>query len=126
MPNRPKSRSKARPAPKKSNATKKTRVALLGFGTVGRSVAKILCQDPASPFVLTHIFNRNISRKKTDGLPRHIIWTEDIDEVLASDAEIIIELLGGIDPAGDWIRKAYAIRQIGSYREQTTDCRPWP
>ena len=106
MPNRPKSRSKPRPAPKKSNATKKTRVALLGFGTVGRSVAKILCQDPASPFVLTHIFNRNISRKKTDGLPRHIIWTEDIDEVLASDAEIIIELLGGIDPAGDWIRKA--------------------
>jgi homoserine dehydrogenase len=106
VPNRPKSRSKARPAPKKSAAAKKTRVALLGFGTVGRSVAKILCQDPTSPFILTHIFNRNISRKKTDGLPRQIIWTEDIGEVLASDAEIIVELVGGIDPAGDWIRKA--------------------
>ena len=106
MANRPKSRSKARPAPKKSPAVEKTRVALLGFGTVGRSVAKILCQDPQSPFVLTHIFNRNISRKKTGGLPRHIRWTENIDEVLASDADIIVELIGGIDPAGEWIRKA--------------------
>jgi homoserine dehydrogenase len=106
VPNRPKSRSKVRPAPKKSAAAKKTRVALLGFGTVGRSVAKILCQDAESPFLLTHIFNRNISRKKTEGLPRHIVWTESIDEVLGSDAEIIVELIGGIDPAGEWIRKA--------------------
>ena len=82
------------------------KVALIGFGTVGKSVAKILSQEPKSPFVLTHIFNRNIARKRTDGLPGRIKWTEDIEDVLASDADIIIELIGGLDPAGAWIDRA--------------------
>jgi homoserine dehydrogenase len=81
-------------------------VALIGFGTVGKSVAKILSQDAKSPFVLTHIFNRNIGRKKTDGLPSRIKWTEDIEDVLRSDADIVIELIGGLDPAGSWIDRA--------------------
>ncbi len=73
---------------------------------MGRSVARILSDTPSSPFELTHIFNRNIARKKSDSLPEHIRWTEDIDEVLASEADIFVELVGGIEPAGEWIRKA--------------------
>jgi homoserine dehydrogenase len=82
------------------------KVALLGFGTVGRSVAKILCQDSAGPLVLTHIYNRNIARKKDGSLPKRIRWTERIDDVLASDADVIVELIGGLEPAGDWVRRA--------------------
>lgn len=69
-------------------------------------MAKILSGDPGSPFVLTHIFSRNIARKKTDGLPARIEWTEDIEDVLSSDADIMIELVGGLDPAGMWIDRA--------------------
>ncbi len=87
-------------------ARQEWKVALIGFGTVGKSVAKILSQDPKSPFALTHIFNRNIARKRTDGLPSGIKWTEDIEDVLASDADIVIELIGGVDPAGAWIDRA--------------------
>ncbi|MGH9716910.1 MAG: homoserine dehydrogenase [Candidatus Acidiferrales bacterium] len=81
------------------------KIALLGFGTVGRSVAKILCQDSESPLRLTHIFNRNIARKKTDSLPKRIRWTERVEDVLESDADVVVELIGGLDPAGDWVRR---------------------
>ena len=41
---------------------RKLKIALAGFGTVGRSVAKLLSENPDGPFVLTHIYNRNIAR----------------------------------------------------------------
>ena len=87
-------------------AARKLKVALAGFGTVGRSVAKLLTQDPRSPFVLTHICNRNIQRKKADWIPRHVRWTEDINDVLSSDADIFVEVVGGLEPAGEWVSKA--------------------
>jgi homoserine dehydrogenase len=82
------------------------RVALVGFGTVGRSVAKILCERPTANLLLTHICNRDIERKKVAGFPAQLKWTENIDEVLASDADIVVEVIGGLDPAGDWVRNA--------------------
>ena len=87
-------------------APKKLKVALAGFGTVGRSVAKLLTRDPRSPFVLTHICNRNIQRKKVDWIPAHVRWTEDINDVLSSDADIFVEVVGGLEPAGEWVSKA--------------------
>ena len=85
---------------------KKLKVAIAGFGTVGRSVAKLLCQDPSSPFQLTHIYNRDIERKKSDSLPLHIRWTEKISDVISSDADVVVELIGGLNPTADWVRRA--------------------
>ncbi len=100
-----KSSSKAKPV-KVKPGPKKLKIALAGFGTVGRSVVKLLIEDANSPFELTHIFNRNVERKKVDWVPYSVRWTEDIDDLLSSDADIFVEFTGGIDPAGDWIRKA--------------------
>ncbi len=86
----------------------KLKIGLIGFGTVGRSVAKILSGDPNSPLLLTHICNRNIAKKKISGLPSNIRWTDSADEVLSSDVDVVVELIGGIAPAGDWIREALA------------------
>lgn len=69
-------------------------------------MAKLLCQEASESFELTHIFNRNVNRKKVDWTPQSIRWTESINEVLTSDADIFVELAGGIAPAGNWIRKA--------------------
>src|SRR5277367_3485841 len=85
---------------------KKIKIALAGFGTVGRSVAKLLVQEANDSFELTHIFNRSVARKRVDWVPSTVRWTENIDEVLSSDADIFVELAGGITPAGEWIRKA--------------------
>ena len=81
-------------------------VALVGLGTVGRAVAKILCQRTDGALRLTHICNRNIERKKQTWVPADVIWTEDLDAVIDSNAEIIVELIGGLHPAEDLVRSA--------------------
>jgi len=107
----------AKPSSSKSGSAKKSakkqrpsdgrlKIALAGFGTVGRSVAKLLLDQASGSFELTHIFNRNVKRKKVDWVPRRVRWTENIDDVLASDAEVFVELTGGVEPAGDWVRRA--------------------
>src|SRR5258706_1981490 len=82
------------------------KVAILGFGTVGSSVARILSEQVHAPLRLTHICNRNVKRKKVNWLPVDIRWTEDIHDVLESDVDVVVEVMGGLTPAGDWIRKA--------------------
>ena len=81
------------------------RVALLGFGTVGQSVARILCSERCQ-VQLTHIFNRQVARKRVDWVPASVAWTESADDVLAADVSIVIELVGGLRPAYDWVKAA--------------------
>jgi homoserine dehydrogenase len=87
------------------------KVALIGFGTVGSSVAKILCERTDTKLRLTHICNRNVARKKVDWLPPEVVWTENIDDVLSSDVDIVVEVMGGLQPTEDWIRRALAARK---------------
>ncbi|MGC8548382.1 MAG: homoserine dehydrogenase [Acidobacteriaceae bacterium] len=81
------------------------KVAILGFGTVGASAARILSERNLPGLALTHVYNRNVARKRVDWLPS-VTWTEDLDAVLASDADIIVELIGGLNPAHDSVRRA--------------------
>ena len=98
--------AKSRVPRKVATRDRRLKVALVGFGTVGRSVAKILSLEPGGPIVLTHIFNRGIKKKKINSLPANIRWTENVDDVLGSDVDVIVELIGGLEPAGEWVRKA--------------------
>jgi homoserine dehydrogenase len=82
------------------------RVGLLGFGTVGQSVAKILCNGHVPRVELVQIFNRGIAGKRVDWVPSSIKWTENIDDVLASDVDVVVELVGGLHPAYEWVRAA--------------------
>src|SRR4029079_3127985 len=82
------------------------RVALLGFGTVGQSVARILCSGEIPHVQLTHIFNRQVARKRVDWVPPSVNWTESADDILAADVSIVIELVGGLRPAYDWVKGA--------------------
>jgi homoserine dehydrogenase len=82
------------------------RVALVGFGTVGHAVAKILCERRNDALRLTHIFNRDVERKKQPWVPNGVICTDDFGTILASDAEIIVELIGGLTPAEEFVRGA--------------------
>lgn len=82
------------------------RIAVFGFGTVGSSVARILAESQPRELELTHIYNRDVARKKVDWTPKNVVWSDDADAVLASDADVIVELVGGLDPAGTWVRRA--------------------
>lgn len=90
----------------KSSARRPLRVALFGFGTVGSSVARILAESNPQALKLTHIFNRGVARKRVSWVPADVVWSEDADAVLASDADVVVELVGGLDPAGNWARRA--------------------
>ena len=87
-----------------------TKVALAGFGTVGQSVAKALQMLALPGLELTHIYNRDIARKQASEaaayVPAGVIWTENIEDLLESDAEVLVELVGGMYPANTWIREA--------------------
>lgn len=82
------------------------RIALFGFGTVGSSVARILVESKPRELELTHIYNRNVARKRVDWAPAGVVWSDSADEVLASDVDVVVELAGGLDPAGSWVRRA--------------------
>jgi len=97
-------------APKKTAGNSVVKIALVGFGTVGSSVAKVLASAKFPGLQLTHIFNRNVARKRTSEaakmVPGSVVWTEDINDVLKSDVNVMVELMGGLNPAEGWIRKA--------------------
>jgi homoserine dehydrogenase len=88
------------------------KVALLGFGTVGSSVAKVLAQSKFPGIELTHVYNRSVARKKESAaakfVPPTAKWTENIDDVLKSNVDVVIELMGGLTPTEGWLKKALA------------------
>src|SRR5277367_2894585 len=105
-------KQKKQAAIKKAKTRSVVKVALLGFGTVGSSVARVLAASKFPGIQLTHIFNRNVERKRTSAaakvVPAMVVWTESIDDILRSNVDIVIELMGGLTPAEGWIRKALA------------------
>jgi homoserine dehydrogenase len=82
-------------------------VAIVGFGTVGQAVARILVTSPG-PLRLTHICNRHVERKRADWVPPDVVWTERFDDILAAPVDIVAELVGGLEPAGTWVARALA------------------
>jgi homoserine dehydrogenase len=92
---------------KKSSVVK---VALLGFGTVGSSVARVLAASKFPGIELTYIFNRNVERKHSSAaakaVPNSVVWTDNIEVILRSNVDVVVELMGGLNPVEGWIRKA--------------------
>jgi len=88
-------------------AERQQRIALVGFGTVGGAVARLLHDRRGHhPLRVTHICNRNVTRKKAGWVGREVVWTDDLQQVLASDADVVVELIGGLEPAHQLVRGA--------------------
>ena len=83
-----------------------TKVGLIGFGTVGQSVARILLESTQQELELLCICNRNVERKRVEWVPDRVKWTSDSDNVLNSEADVVIELIGGTEPASTLIRQS--------------------
>jgi homoserine dehydrogenase len=73
---------------------------------VGSSVARILAESRPEGLELTHVYARSLARRRVDWLPASVQWSEDSDAVLAADVDVVVELAGGLEPAGSWVRKA--------------------
>jgi homoserine dehydrogenase len=84
------------------------RVGILGLGTVGSAVARRLTGRDAVPGVtLTHVCDRRAAEKQQRFTPNTgVTWTAAIEDLLRSDVHVIVETVGGVDPATGWIREA--------------------
>lgn len=78
------------------------RVGLLGAGTVGLGVYRTLAAHPES-FEITRIAVRRLRRD--DGTPRALL-TQDPWQVIDSNCELVVELIGGLSPAKELIAAA--------------------
>lgn len=83
-------------------------VGLAGFGTVGRSVARILCEQRHPGLRLTAICTRRASQvRATAGwVPPDVVWTEDVETAIKTGTDIFVEVIGGMEPARTWIEGA--------------------
>jgi homoserine dehydrogenase len=104
----PQAQSEPKAESREAKAMRPLRVALLGFGTVGASVARILVERPelANRLQLTHVFNRGVTRKRADWVPSSVVWTDSFDDVLTGRPDVVVEVVGGVTPAYEWVSKS--------------------
>ncbi len=87
-------------------------IALLGFGTVGEAVYKTLTaqkkrfrEQTQRTLEIKHILVRNPEKKRASSVPSHLIKT-NIEEILKDESvDLIVEVIGGVNPAQDYIKK---------------------
>lgn len=89
------------------------KVALLGCGNVGSQVARILLEDAdrlaaraGARLELTGIAVRNLSAERDVELPAELFTTDA--PALLKGADIVIELMGGLEPARSLILEAFS------------------
>ena len=85
---------------------RRCRVGIAGFGTVGQAVARILSSGIHPELQLTHVCNRNVARKRVDWVSSDVIWTDSFEDLLDGEVDAVVELIGGISPATEWIESA--------------------
>ena len=87
------------------------RIALLGAGSVGAQVARLLTENKSelaarvgAELDLVGIAVRDLGSKRADGVPAELLTTDA--ESLILGADIVIEVMGGIEPARTYILQA--------------------
>lgn len=92
---------------------KKLNIALLGLGTVGSGVVKIIEENHQQikdtiqkDIQIKHILVRDKKKKRPLNISQYHL-TEDVDEILNDDdVDIVVEVMGGIEPTVEWLKKS--------------------
>jgi homoserine dehydrogenase len=101
-------------------------VGLIGFGTVGQSVARLLSRDPWHRIRLARVCTRPGGRARPAWLPSSVDWTDRFDRLLDSDIDVVVELVGGAAPARDWIERALLAGKsvVTANKQLVAECGP--
>ena len=87
------------------------KIGLLGLGTVGTGTVEILLNPEGrhpllSELSLHRVGVRSLSKARTVNLPEHLLTT-DLEEIVIDPAvDIVVELIGGLEPARSLILQA--------------------
>ena len=102
----------------------KTKVAIIGLGTVGSGVAKLLLdygdrtgRHAGRTLWLEKAVVRDLKKARDCDLPEGVL-TDDLDEVLEDpEIEVVAHLVGGIEPARTIMLKLLGARQRRRHRQ---------
>ena len=81
----------------------KLRIGLIGLGTVGSGVYKSLIDENVE---IVKIAVRNINKPRSVEVPQEKLTDDPYDVVNDSNIDVVVELMGGIEPAWDYIKTA--------------------
>lgn len=90
-------------------------IGLIGFGTVGSGVVKLLLRNGdvlarriGLPLELVKVADVDVGRDRGVALPAGVLTTAAADVIAHPDVDIVVELIGGIEPAKRFILEAMA------------------
>ena len=91
------------------------RIGMLGCGTVGSAVARVLAEHgddlerrAGIRLRVTRVAVRDASTPRSVPIPPEAFTTDPWSVVNASDVDVVLELIGGVDPAKDLVLAAFA------------------
>jgi homoserine dehydrogenase len=96
-----------------SNQKKPVRIALLGCGTVGGGVVRLVAGDDGrlaehvgAPIEIAHVLVRDPSKARVPELNPALVTT-DANAVLSDDSvDVVVEIMGGEEPAFGYVERA--------------------
>jgi homoserine dehydrogenase len=99
------------PGPRSLTMARKLKIGLLGCGTVGRGLVELLGRNEALirqrsgvELRITKILVRDLGKER-QGVDRALL-TSDPDRVLNNGCDLVVELVGGIEPARGFIERS--------------------
>ncbi|HSW13758.1 MAG TPA: homoserine dehydrogenase, partial [Solimonas sp.] len=91
------------------------KIGLIGLGTVGQGVIKVLRENASEitrrvgrPVVVTHASARDLSRQRDVDLSGIAVSTDSMGIARDADVDVVVELIGGHSPAAELILAAIA------------------
>ncbi|WP_454963558.1 homoserine dehydrogenase [Filifactor alocis] len=92
---------------------KQIKIGLLGFGTVGTGVSKLIEQQNEelkqrlqAELVIEKVLVRDASKKRDCSLAKEV-FTTDVNEITThSDIDIVVEVMGGVEHTKEYVKQA--------------------
>ena len=82
----------------------KLKIGIIGFGTVGQGVYKSLQEQESVEIVKIAV--KNINKPRSVELPQGILIDNPYEIVNDTNIDVVVELIGGVEPAWDYIKTA--------------------
>ena len=97
---------------------KPIQIGLLGVGTVGGGIARLLAEKSAAiatetgrGIALRRALVRDPAKARSFDVPREILTTDPSHVLEDPEIDIVVEVMGGISPAYEYIKRAIAARK---------------
>lgn len=85
---------------------KPKKIAIIGFGNIGTGVVQRLYPKGITGLELAKVIDTDLDRKRPVSLPSSYLSTDWKQVVNDPDIDIVVELVGGVEPAGDMLLTA--------------------